>query len=74
MIYQFFYIILSALFLMFMFLSLWYVSIPLLVIAVVLAALGRLRGRIQTHFHKRQARHRPIHAHDVIDVDFKEVK
>ena len=74
MIYQLFSIILSALFLMFMFLALWYVAIPLLVIAVVLAALGRLRGRIQTHFHKRQAHRRPIHANDVIDVDFKEVK
>ena len=74
MIYQIFSIVLSALFLMFMFWALWYVAIPLLVIAIVLGALGQLKGRVQKHLHKRQAHHRPIRANDVIDVDFKEVK
>ena len=72
--YQIFSLVLSALFLMFMFLTLWYVAIPLLVVAVLLSALGRLKGRVQKHLHKRQAKRRPIHANDVIDVDFKEVK
>ena len=74
MIYQFFSIVLSALFLLFMFWTLWYVALPLLALAVVLAALGRLKGRIKSQFHKHRVRRRPIHAHDVIDVDFKEVK
>ena len=74
MIYQLFSIILSALFLMFMFWTLWYVAIPLLVVAVLLSTVGRLKGHIKTQVHKRRARHQPIHAHDVIDVDFKEVK
>ena len=74
MIYQLFSIVLSALFLMFMFLALWYVAIPLLVIAVVLGALGRLKGRVKNHVYKRCTQQRPIHANDVIDVDFKEVK
>ena len=74
MIYQIFSIILSALFLMFMFLALWYVAIPLLVIAVVFGALGQLKGRIQKHIHKHRTKQRPIRPNDVIDVDFKEVK
>ncbi len=73
MIYQIFSIALSALFLMFMFLALWYVAIPILIIAVLLSALGRLKGKIKTRVHKHHTRHQPIHAHDVIDVDFKEV-
>ena len=74
MIYQIFSIILSALFLMFMFWALWYIAIPLLAIAVLLSALGRLKGRVKNHFHKRRVQRRPIRANDVIDVDFKEVK
>ena len=74
MIYQIFSIILSALFLMFMFFTLWYVAIPLLVIAILLGALGRIKGHVKNHFHKRRMQQRPIHANDVIDVDFKEVK
>ncbi len=73
MIYQLFSIILSALFLMFMFLTLWYVAIPILIIAVLLGALRRLKGHIRTRVRKHRTRHHPIHAHDVIDVDFKEV-
>lgn len=72
MIYQLFSIILSALFLMFMFWALWYIAIPLLIIAVLFSALGRLKGHIKIH--KRPNHHRPIRANDVIDVDFKEVK
>ena len=74
MIYQIFSIVLSALFLMCMFWALWYVAIPLLVIAVVFGALGRLKGRVQRHIHGRRARRQPIRANDIIDVDFKEVK
>lgn len=74
MIYQLFSIILSALFLMCMFWALWYIAIPLLVVAVVLSALGRLKGHIKTRIHKHRTRHQPIHANDIIDVDFKEVK
>ena len=74
MIYQLFSIILSALFLMFMFWALWYIAIPLLIVAVLLGALGQLKGRIKTRLHKRHAHHQPIHANDVIDVDFREVK
>lgn len=74
MMYQLFSIILSALFLMFMFLALWYVAIPLLVVAVLLGALGRLKGHIKMRVHQHRTRHQPIHANDVIDVDFKEVK
>ena len=74
MIYQIFSIILSALFLMFMFWALWYIAIPLLVVAVLLSALGRLKGHIKHKVHKHRTRHQPIHANDVIDVDFKEVK
>jgi len=74
MIYQIFSIILSALFLMFMFLTLWYIAIPLLAVVVLVSALRRLRGRIKNHLHKRRTQRRPIHANDVIDVDFKEVK
>ena len=73
MIYQLFSIVLSALFLMFMFWALWYIAVPLLVVAVLLAALGRLKGQIKRQVHQRRQRHRPIKAHDVIDVDFKEV-
>jgi len=73
MIYQLFSIVLSALFLLFMFWALWYIAVPLLAIAVLLAALGRLKGRIKTRIHRHRTRHQPIHAHDVIDVDFKEV-
>lgn len=74
MIYQIFSIVLSALFLMFMFWALWYIAIPLLVVAVLLSALGRLKGQIKTKVRKHRVRHQPIHANDVIDVDFKEVK
>ena len=74
MIYQIFSIILSALFLIFMFWALWYIAIPLLIVAVLLSALGRLKGHIKTQVHKHRARRQPIHANDVIDVDFKEVK
>lgn len=74
MIYQLFSIVLSALFLMCMFWALWYIAIPLLVVAVLLSALGRLKGHIKTQVHKHHRRHQPIHANDVIDVDFKEVK
>ena len=74
MIYQLFSIILSALFLMFMFWALWYIAIPLLVVAVLLSALGRIKGHIKTKIHKRRTPQHPIHANDVIDVDFKEVK
>ena len=73
MIYQLFSIILSALFLMFMFWALWYVAIPLLAVAVVLSALGKLRGKIKNKVHKKHAHSQPIRAHDVIDVEFKEV-
>ena len=73
MIYQLFSIILSALFLMFMFWALWYVAIPLLAVAVVVSALGRLHGEIKNKVHKKHTRSQPIRAHDVIDVDFKEV-
>ena len=74
MIYQIFSIILSALFLLFMFWALWYVAIPLLAIAVLLSALGRLKGHIKVKINKHRTHHQPIHANDVIDVDFKEVK
>ena len=74
MIYQIFSIILSALFLMFMFWALWYIALPLLALAVVLSAFGRLKGHIKRKVHKHRTHHQPIHAHDVIDVDFKEVK
>jgi len=74
MIYQLFSIILTALFLMFMFWALWYVAIPLLVVAVLLSALGRLKGHIKHKVHKHRTRHQPIRANDIIDVDFKEVK
>lgn len=74
MIYQLFSIILSALFLMFMFLALWYIAIPLLVIAVILSAIGRIKGKIIFHHKKHAQKKRPIQANDVIDVDFKEVK
>ena len=74
MIYQLFSIILSALFLLFMFWALWYIAIPLLIVAILLSSLGRLKGHIKMRVHKHRARHQPIHAHDVIDVDFKEVK
>jgi len=74
MIYQIFSIVLSALFLMFMFLALWYVALPLLAVAVLLSALGRLKGQIKSKVHKHCTHHQPIHANDVIDVDFKEVK
>ena len=74
MIYQIFSIILSALFLMFMFWALWYVAIPLLVIAVLLGALGRLKGHVKTRIHKHRAHHQPIHANDVIDVEYEEIK
>ena len=74
MIYQIFSIILSALFLMFMFLALWYVAIPLLVLAVVISALGVFFKNIKLKTTHPATKHRPIHAHDVIDVDFKEVK
>ncbi|MBO7484108.1 MAG: hypothetical protein J6T55_03200 [Alphaproteobacteria bacterium] len=74
MIYQIFSIILSALFLMFMFWALWYIAIPLLAVAVLLAALGQLKGHIKHKIHKHRTHHQPIRANDVIDVDFKEVK
>ena len=74
MIYQLFSIILSALFLMCMFWALWYIALPLLALAVVLSALGRLKGHIKARVHRHHQHHRPIHANDVIDVDFKEVK
>lgn len=74
MIYQLFSIILSALFLMFMFWALWYIAIPLLVVAALLSALGRIKGHIKHKVHKHRTRHQPIHANDIIDVDFKEVK
>lgn len=74
MIYQLFSLILSALFLMCMFLALWYIAIPLLAVAVLLSALGRLKGRIRVKVNKHRAHHRPIRANDIIDVDFKEVK
>ena len=74
MIYQLFSIVLSALFLMFMFWTLWYVAIPLLVVAVLLSALGRIKGHIKSKVHTHRQRRQPIHANDVIDVDFKEVK
>ena len=74
MIYQLFSIILSALFLIFMFWMLWYIAIPLLVVAVLLSGLGRIKYRIKEKVHIRHRRRQPIHANDVIDVDFKEVK
>ena len=74
MIYQLFSIFLSALFLMFVFLALWYVAIPLLVIAVLVSAFGRFHAHIKTKIRKHRAPYQPIHANDVIDVDFKEVK
>ena len=74
MIYQIFSIILSALFLMCVFLAVWYIAIPLLVVAIVLSAIGAFLKKVKGKAIKRQQRHRPIHAHDVIDVDFKEVK
>ena len=74
MIYQLFSIILSALFLLFMFWALWYIAIPLLAVAVLISAIGRLKQKIKTKTAHHHAQHRPIHANDVIDVDFKEVK
>ena len=74
MIYQLFSLILSALFLLFMFWALWYVAVPLLAVAVLLMAIGRLKGHLTSKIHKHQTRRRPIHANDIIDVDFKEVK
>ncbi|MGN0919197.1 MAG: hypothetical protein ACI4OR_00325 [Alphaproteobacteria bacterium] len=73
MIYQLFSLVLSALFLLFMFWSLWYVVIPLLAVAVLLMALWRLKTHVKAEVHKRKARRQPIKANDVIDVDFKEV-
>lgn len=74
MIYQIFSIILSALFLLFMFWALWYVAIPLLAVAVLISALGVFVQKIKKKANRNKRDHRPIHAHDVIDVDFKEVK
>ena len=74
MIYQLFSIILSALFLLFMFWALWYIAIPLLAVAVLISALGVFmkKVKIRTDLH-RKAR-RPIKPNDVIDVEFKEVR
>lgn len=74
MIYQIFSIILSALFLMFMFWALWYIALPLLAVAVLISALGRLKQKIKAKMTRPHTQHRPIRANDVIDVDFKEVK
>ena len=74
MIYQIFSIILSALFLMFMFLTLWYIAIPLLEVAVLVSALGAFYKKLKQKNKKHHNCHRPIQANDVIDVDFKEVK
>ena len=74
MIYQIFSIVLSALFLMFMFWALWYIAIPLLIVAVLLSAFGAFFKKIKLKTRTHHARHRSIHAHDIIDVDFKEVK
>ena len=40
MIYQIFSIILTALFLMFVFWALWYIAIPLLIVAIIFSAFG----------------------------------
>ena len=74
MIYQLFSIVLSALFLMFMFLALWYIAIPLLAVAILVSAFGVFFKKIKQKTKARRARHQPIHANDVIDVDFKEIK
>ena len=74
MIYQLFSIVLSALFLMFMFWALWYIAVPLLAVAVLISAIGRFKQKIKAKVTRHHAQHRPIHANDVIDVDFKEVK
>ena len=74
MIYQLFSIILSALFLMLMFWALWYIAVPVLVVAVLLTALGRMKAHLKTKVHKHHASGRSIHANDIIDVDFKEVR
>ena len=74
MIYQLFSLVLSALFLLFMFWALWYIALPLLAVAVIVSAIGVLAKKIKRKTTAHQARHRPIHADDVIDVDFKEVK
>ena len=74
MIYQLFSIVLSALFLLFMFWTLWYIAIPLLAIAVLISALGVLIQKIKKKTGRHRKNHRPIQAHDVIDVDFREVK
>lgn len=73
MIYQLFSIVLSALFLMFMFLALWYVAIPLLAVAILVSALGVFFKKIKQKTKMHRARHQPIRANDVIDVDFKEI-
>jgi len=74
MIYQLFSLVLSALFLLFMFWALWYIAIPLLAVAVLISALGVFmkKVKIRTRLH-RKAR-RPIRPNDVIDVEFKEIK
>ena len=74
MIYQIFSIILTALFLMFVFWALWYIAIPLLIVAIIFSAFGRLHGNIKAKIHKKHPHNQPICANDVIDVDFKEIK
>ena len=74
MIYQIFSIILSALFLLFVFWALWYIAIPLFIIAVLFSAFGVFIQKIKLKSKTSPSGRRTIKPNDVIDVDFQEVK
>ena len=74
MIEKFFTLVLSALFLMGMFWILWYVAVPLLAVIVVVSAAGVLIQKLNRKTFSKKSHCRSIHADDVIDVDFKEIK
>ncbi len=73
MIQRIFSIIVSALFLMGMFWILWYVAVPLLAVIVIVSAFGLFVQKIKQKTIRQKVQHHPIRAHDIIDVDFKEV-
>ena len=71
MMYQIFSIVLSAIFLLLVFGALWYVILPVLAVMLLISAIGNFWLKMKKKPHKKKAQQ--IRAHDVIDVDFKEI-